>query len=142
MQAVIVHDDFSEVNRFGRALSRRGFMVTSCSDQQTASQYVRRRVADLLILKHRMEDRYTTSVAPPGEFTNPRIATIVLSDWTRQRALDLFELVPSLHAVLQPAPDADVLAALGVQAVQNPLASLLVLSPQNRIARPIHKKVA
>ncbi len=142
MQALIVHDDFSEVERLGRALSRRGFMVTSSSDQRQAQSYVRRTVTDLLVLKQQIGNRHTTSVALAAEHHNPRTATILMSERPRADAVELFELIPSLQAVLGMEPEAQLLASLGLQAVQNPGETMLVLSPHARLPRDAPRQVA
>ena len=129
MQALIVHDELGELDRIGRALSRRGFMVITCTNQDEAVSLVRRSVTDLVILKDKIETRYTSAVALAAEYNNPQAVTFLLTERSRVQSFELFELVPSLHAVLSARPDAQLVAALGLQAVENPTKSTLVLSP-------------
>lgn len=136
MQARIVHDDAAEVRRVGDALARRGFTVATCACQDSAIAFVRGSIVDIVVLKQVIDGRHTTSVALAAEYHSPRVATILLSTRRRAEAVELFELIPSLNAILGPCPDAHVLAALAVQAVRNPSSNLLILSPEERIARP------
>lgn len=134
MQALIVHDDPSEVERIRAILARRGFMAACCTGQDDAIAHIRRQPADLLVLKQVIGGRHTTSVALAGEYRNPGLASILLTERNRADAVELFELVPSLFAILGPRPDSPLLASLALQAVEAAIAPVLVLSPASRVA--------
>ena len=135
MQALIVHDDPAASDRLARALSQRGFMVTQHSDQDQAIDFVRNSVTDLVVLKQVIAGRHTTSVALAAEYHHPSAVTLLLSTRSRAGSVDLFEQIPSLHAILSVHPDPQLVSALGVHAVQNPNAATLVLSPGQRVVR-------
>lgn len=135
MQALIVHDDPTEVQRLRMALARRGFMVAFCNSQEEALGFVRKCVTDLLILKQVIEGRHTTAVALAAERHHPRVSTILLSKRAREDALELFELIPSVTAILSSRPESNVLATLAISAVQNINQPMLVLAPHDRMPR-------
>jgi len=136
MQALIVHDDPAEVARIRAVLERRGFLTATCPDQDEAVARIRRLPVDLIVLKQVIGTRHTTAVALAGELRNPGLATILLSARSREDTLELFELVPSLFAILGPRPDGALLSSLALQAVEASLAPVLVLSPEARIRDP------
>ena len=119
MQALIVHDNPAEIDRLRSVLARRGFMVSFCTDQEAAVKFVRRSVTDLVVLKQVIDGRHTTSVALAAEHFHSRAATILLSDRKRRDAVELFELIPSLHAVLGLRPESQMLGTLAISAVQS-----------------------
>jgi len=133
MQALIVHDDLTESERLRVALSRRGFMVSICTDQETALDFVRRNVTDLLVLKQVIAERHTTSLALAAERHHPRVSTVLLSKRRRADALELFELVPSLCAILGANPESNVLSTIAISAVQSTSQPTLVLAPYDRL---------
>ena len=137
MQALIVHDDPSEIDRLRKVLSRRGFMVSYCTNQREAAQFVRHSVTDLLILKQVIDGRHTTSVALAAEYYHPRAATILLSERQRADAVELFELIPSLHAFLGPRPEAQTVGALAVSAVQSASQPVMVMEAHISAAVPL-----
>ena len=134
MQALIVHDEMAETQRIGRVLARRGFMVAACSDQTRATRFVRHTTTDLLILKEVIGGRHTTSVALAAEWRNPHAATLLLSERGRADAAELFEMIPTLRAILGRGADVQTLAALAMEAVRNPSQVLLVLDPRSRVS--------
>ncbi len=133
MQALIVHDHPAEIDRLRAVLARRGFMVSFCTDQEAAIKFVRRSVTDLLVLKQVIDGRHTTSVALAAEHFHARAATILLSHRQRRDAVELFELIPSLHAVLGLRPESQMLGTLAISAVQSAGQPVLVLGPGTRV---------
>ena len=142
MQALILHDDFSEVDRIGRALTRRGFMVSSCDNTQDATKFVKTKPTDIVVLKESIDGVFTTGTALAAEWRNPSAVAILISGRSRDRTKELFELVPSLQSILPHGSDPQVIATLALQAVQYPNNSMFVLSPNVRIDRPMQKRVA
>ena len=136
MQALIVHDDPLETRRFGRAMLQRGFLVAACGELAKARAFVRQGTTDLLILKHMLANRDTTAVALAAEHYNPKAATILLTARQRTQAIELFDLIPSLQAILGPDADAKLTADVAIQAVRNPSGRVLILSPQSRTSLP------
>jgi len=134
MQALIVHDDHSEVQRLRGLLGRHGFQTAACTDQAGGLDQMRRMPVDLLVLKQVIGGRHTTSVALAGELRNPALATVLLTERSRQDAVELFELVPSLFAILGPRPEETLLSTLAVQAVEAKVPPVLVLTPSVRVA--------
>ena len=139
MQALIVHDDPAEIDRLRTALSRRGFMVSHCQNQSEGLQFVRSAVTDLLVLKQVIDGKHTTSVSLAAEHFHPRAATILLSERQRADAVELFELIPSLHAVLGPRPDDQTIGTLALSAVQNTSQPVLVLTARDKVAEPMNE---
>ena len=80
-------------------------MVITCTNQDEAVSLVRRSVTDLVILKDKIETRYTSAVALAAEYNNPQAVTFLLTERSRVQSFELFELVPSLHAVLSARPN-------------------------------------
>jgi CheY-like chemotaxis protein len=139
MQALIVHDDPAEIDRLRTGLSRRGFMVSHCQNQSEGLQFVRSAVTDLLVLKQVIDSKHTTSVALAAEHHHPRAATILLSDRQRADAVELFELIPSLQAVLGPRPDDQTIGSLALSAVQDASQPVLVLTAKDKVSEPANE---
>ena len=133
MQALIVHDDISEIQRIRLLLARRGYDVLETSDQAAGVLLARRKTVDLLILKLRIGDKHTSSVALAAEYNNPDVATVLLADGERADLLELFELIPSVKAILPEAPDRILLAALMTTVVDPDATSVLLLTPDHAV---------
>ena len=127
MQVLIVHDSNAEIRRIGTELIDKGFLVRGCSCRQLAETIIANTTIDLLILPEKLNDKYITALALLAEFTNPNVACIMLSDSTRRRRAELFELVPSLRAVMATTPDVGLLSTLALQVVASTGSDTLVL---------------
>ena len=95
--------------------------------QVQALLFITNTTIDLLILPELLNDKYITALALLAEFTNPKVASIMLSGSTRRRRAELFELVPSLRAVMATAPDVGLLSTLALQVVAKTGSETLVL---------------
>lgn len=77
-----------------------------------------RDAVDVLVLGEALGGRLTHDVALLAECRNPAVATILLSDRPADEAEELWELLPSLHAILGGATPARLVAEVARNAAR------------------------
>lgn len=114
MQVMILEEDPTLRTRIAGALAPEGVDVLSFGRLAPAKEAARRAKVDILLLGDRVEGRLAGDVALLAEWRNPRLASLLLSDRSPEEAEDLFDLIPSLQAVLARGTGPRSLARLAV----------------------------
>lgn len=133
MQVLVLDDDINRQYAVAHALQERGLFVLRASDAAAANAYLRRTIADVVILRHWIGKRACLSAALAAEYYNPQVVTILLSDQPGGGSDELFELIPSLSALLGEATPPALIADLAVSAVAPRKKEALVLGREDRI---------
>lgn len=117
MQAMLIEEDPAARAGTAAALAQAGFAVTVAGSVEDAKAAVRRASVDVLVTPERVGGRLAHDVALLAEWRNPGLGTILLSD--RKEDMDeIFELLPSLRAVLERDAPARTLAQLALAAAR------------------------
>ena len=112
MQVLIVDDDIDRQSDLTIAFMQAGFQAMATHSLRVAETCIRRNVVDLLVMTERVQGRLTHALALLGEYRNPMLATILLTDRTDSDVDELFLLLPSLHGLLSPDSDPAVVTKL------------------------------
>jgi hypothetical protein len=114
MQVMIVEEDATLRTRITGALAPEGVNVLSFGRLGPAKEAARRANVDILVLGESIEGRLASDVALLAEWRNPRLGSILLSDRESDAAEELFDLIPSLQAVLARGTGPRTLARLAI----------------------------
>ncbi|TNC47993.1 response regulator transcription factor [Rubellimicrobium rubrum] len=119
MQVMILDEDPALRTQIAAALTHEGFDVLSFGRVQPAKDAARLAIVDVLVLGEAVDGRLAHDVALLAEWRNPGLGAILLSDRQGTEFDELFELIPSLQAVLGRQTDPRTLAQLALSAVRS-----------------------
>lgn len=111
---MILEEDAILRTRITGALAPEGVDVLSFGRLAPAKEAARRANVDILVLGETIEGRLASDVALLAEWRNPRLGSILLSDRDADAAEELFDLIPSLQAVLARGTGARTLARVAI----------------------------
>ncbi|MBQ2260280.1 MAG: imidazoleglycerol-phosphate dehydratase [Loktanella sp.] len=100
MKAVILRNDAGLAAQLAGFLTARGVSVLCAASRDRAQAMIRAQVIDLIVMDERIAGRLTHGLALSAERRNPCVNAILLTDRPAAQTDDLFDLIPSLHALL------------------------------------------
>jgi len=100
MQVLILEDDPAFQAQLALAMMGKGFNVLCVETVPAAEAFLRLDMADVLIAGERIGGRLSHPVALLAECRNPLVAAVLLTERTGPDLDELFDLMPSLVAVL------------------------------------------
>lgn len=116
MQAMIVEGDATLRSAIASALARAGFDVTCMADVEEARAHLRSAGVDVLVTAEVVGERLAHDVALLAEWRNPLVASLLLTDREGAELDELFDLLPSLHAIVGRGTPPKTLARLALEA--------------------------
>jgi hypothetical protein len=120
MQVMVINDDPEVQVRVAKGLMSKGFQVVGMETVARACAYVKIDPVDILITGERVGGRLSHTVALAAECANPMVTTMLLTDRTDPEIEELYELLPSLYALISPRSDPAIVARLALSAVASP----------------------
>lgn len=120
MQVMVINDDPEVQVRVAKGLMSKGFQVVGMETVARACAYVKIDPVDILITGERVGGRLSHTVALAAECANPMVTTMLLTDRTDPEIEELYDLLPSLYALISPRSDPTVVARLALSAVASP----------------------
>ncbi|MDX8351281.1 imidazoleglycerol-phosphate dehydratase [Cognatiyoonia sp. IB215182] len=100
MRALILRHDPNAAVASSRALIEKGFQILCVDTRAAAEMLVRSDTIDLLVMDEQVQGEMTHTVALSGERQNPYISAILMTDRSREETDDLYDLIPSLYALV------------------------------------------
>ncbi|MDX8348331.1 imidazoleglycerol-phosphate dehydratase [Cognatiyoonia sp. IB215446] len=100
MRALILRHDPIAAVASSRALIEKGFQILCVDTRAAAEMLVRSDTIDLLVMDEKVQGEMTHAVALSGERKNPYISAILMTDRSRDETDDLYDLIPSLYALV------------------------------------------
>ncbi|WP_052700870.1 hypothetical protein [Loktanella sp. S4079] len=119
MKALIMRNDPFAAAATARVFVEKGFQILCVDRHDVAAALVRMDVVDLLVMDEAFDGRLTHALALSAERANPYVSTILVTERIGARADELYDLIPSLHALVGASADAGLLGRLGVASVTN-----------------------
>ena len=123
---MILEEDAILRTRITGALAPEGVDVLSFGRLGPAKEAARRANVDILVLGETIDGRLASDVALLAEWRNPRLGSILLSDRDAEAAEELFDLIPSLQAVLARGTGARTLARVAIATARSQEGIVLV----------------
>lgn len=117
MRALILrHDPFAAIAS-ARALIDKGFQILCVDTRAAAEMLVRSDTIDLLVMDEHVQGEMTHTIALSGERQNPYISAILMTDRAREETDDLYDLIPSLYALVGGETAPNLIGQLAVASV-------------------------
>jgi len=126
MQVMIVEEDPTLRTQITGALAPEGVDILSFGRLGPAKEAARRATVDILVLGETVEGRLASDVALLAEWRNPRLGSILLSNRDAEAAEELFDLIPSLQAVLARGTGARTLARVAIATARSQEAMVIL----------------
>jgi hypothetical protein len=121
MQVMVLEQDQFFQAQLASALMGKGFQVICVDNVGAAENFIRLDFIDILVFGERLEGKLSHSVALLAECKNPLVNAVLLTDRTGNDIDELFDLLPSVYAILgrkvTPAVVAQVVLASTVGTV-------------------------
>ncbi len=119
MKALILRNDTQSAIATSGALADKGFQIHCVDSLTVAHTLIGIDTIDLVVMDERVNGQLTHAVALSGERKNPYQSAIMLTDRPGVDSDDLYELIPSLYALVGTDVSADLLGKLAFSAVSN-----------------------
>ncbi len=119
MKALILRNDAQTAIATTRALADKGFQILCVDSLTVAHTLIGIDTIDLVVMDERVKGQLTHAVALSGERKNPYQSAIMLTDRPGADSDDLYDLIPSLYALVGMDVSADLLGKLALSAVSN-----------------------
>ena len=100
MKALILRKDPHAAVATAHALTEKGFQILSVDTLAVAHALIRIDAIDLLVLDEEVEGQLTHAIALSAERRNPYLSAIFLTDRAQDITDDLYDLIPSLYALV------------------------------------------
>ena len=126
MQVMIVEEDPTLRTQITGALAPEGVDILSFGRIGPAKDAVRRANVDILVLGESVGGRLASDLALLAEWRNPRLGAILLSDREGAAAEELYDLIPSLQAVLGRRTGPRTLARVAIATARSQEAIVVV----------------
>lgn len=117
MQVLIVDDDITRQTDLSLAFMEAGLHPSGTACHGIAERCIRKGWIDLVVMAERVSGRLTHHLALLAEWRNPLAATILLTTRHDQDTDELFKLLPSLHCLLAPDADPELVTKLSLASV-------------------------
>ncbi len=119
MKALILRNDAQSAIATSGALADKGFQILCVDSLTVAHTLIGIDTIDLLVMDERVNGQLTHAVALSGERKNPYQSAIMLTDRPGADSDDLYDLIPSLYALLGTDVSPGLLGKLAFSAVSN-----------------------
>ena len=119
MKALILRQNAVSTAAISQALADKGFQILCVDTLAAAHALIRMETVDLLVMDERVEGQLTHAIALSGERKNPYLSAIILTDRPGMECDDLYELIPSLYALIGAETVADLIGKLAISAVSS-----------------------
>lgn len=119
MRALILQDDDAAAVSSSRALIDKGFQILCVKNRDVAETLIRMDKIDLLVMDEQVDGCLTHAIALSGERKNPFISSIIVTDRSKEETDDLYELIPSLYALVGNNTAPDLMGQLAHSSVTN-----------------------
>ncbi len=119
MKALILLNDADAAVATARTLIDKGFQILCVETLAVAHALIRVDTIDLLVMDERIEGQLTHAIALSSERRNPYLSVILLTNRTAEETDDLYELIPSLYALVGEDTAPDLLGKLALSSVSN-----------------------
>ncbi len=140
MQVLIVDDDIKRQADLSLAFMEAGLHTNGTASHAVAESCIRRGWIDVAVMAETVAGRLTHHLALLAEWRNPLLATILLTPRRDEDVEELFTLLPSLHCLLAPDIDRDLITKLLLASVigSSRAAPPMVLPPEQMVGEPPH----
>lgn len=119
MKALILRRNAKAAVATAHALTEKGFQILSVDTLAVAHSLIRIDTIDLLVMDERIEGQLTHAIALSAERRNPYLSAIFCTDRAREDTEDLYELVPSLYALVGSDTAPELLGQLALSSISN-----------------------
>lgn len=119
MKALILRADAAQAVETAQLLAQQGFQTLCVASRDIAHAMIRADVIDLMVMDERVGGQLTHTLALSAERRNPYVSTIILTDAAADATDDLYDLLPSLYALVGTGVGARMMAQLVLSAVAN-----------------------
>lgn len=119
MKALILRNDPQAAIATAHALTDKGFQILSVDTLAVAHALIRIDTIDLLVMDEDVEGQLTHAIALSAERKNPYVSAIFLTDRTHEVTNDLYDLIPSLYALVGNDTAPGLLGQLALSSVSN-----------------------
>jgi hypothetical protein len=119
MKALILRADAATAVETAHLLAQKGFQTLCVASRDIAHAMIRADVIDLMVMDERVGGQLTHTLALSAERRNPYVSTIILTDEGADTTDDLYDLLPSLYALVGTGVTARMLGQLVLAAVAN-----------------------
>ncbi|MEO1638070.1 MAG: hypothetical protein AAFU41_02330 [Pseudomonadota bacterium] len=116
MKALILRADPDASVATAHALTEKGFQVLCLQSQTVAHALIRIDTLDLLVMEEEVGGQLTHAIALSAERRNPGISAILMTDRASAEIDELYELVPSVYALVGTETPPALLAQLAQSA--------------------------
>ncbi|KMW58087.1 hypothetical protein AIOL_003057 [Candidatus Rhodobacter oscarellae] len=113
MQVLLVTDDLPQQEAIMIPFIKAGVLVTATSSLKVAEAFISTNVVDLLVASERVRGRLSHSTILMAEHQHAHLSTILLTDRTDRDAEEVFELIPSVHALIGTGVPGEVVLQFG-----------------------------
>ncbi len=136
MQVLIVDDDITRQTDLSLAFMEAGLHTSGTGSHAVAERCIRKGWIDLVVMAERVSGRLTHPLALLAEWRNPLVATILLTPRHGQDMEELFLLLPSLHCLLAPETEPELVTKLSLASVISTARRMppMVLTPDQMVA--------
>ncbi len=119
MKALLLRHDVEAAAGDAQALIDKGFQVVCVETRNVAHALMRIETVDLLVMEERIGGRLTHALALSAERHNPYISTVLMTDRPGSETDELYELIPSLYALVGTDTAPRLLGQLALSSVEN-----------------------
>lgn len=119
MRALILQTDSDAAVASSRALIDKGFEILCVKNRDVAETLIRMDTIDLLVMDEQIDGCLTHAIALSGERKNPYISSIIVTDRTKAETDDLYDLIPSLYALVGGETEPNLVGQLALSSVAN-----------------------
>ncbi|MBQ1202469.1 MAG: imidazoleglycerol-phosphate dehydratase [Loktanella sp.] len=119
MKAMILRDDAADAVQTAHLLSRKGFQTYCVGSRDIAQAMLQAELIDLLVMDERIGAQLTHALALSAERRNPYLSTIIMTDQGAEATDDLYDLIPSLYALIGTRTGTDMMGQIVLSAVAN-----------------------
>ncbi|WP_341368228.1 hypothetical protein [Yoonia sp. BS5-3] len=100
MKALILRNQPDAAIANAQALLGQGFQILHVENRDVAETLIRMDRIDLLVMDEELDGCLTHTIALSAERKNPYISSIIVTDRSREETDDLYDLIPSLYALV------------------------------------------
>ena len=119
MKALILRNDSDAAVTSSQALLDKGFQILCVDKRDVAETLIRMETIDLLVMDEELDGCLTHAIALSAERKNPYISSIIVTERAREETDDLYELIPSLYALIGENTSSHIVGQLALSSVAN-----------------------
>lgn len=119
MKALILRNDSDAAVTSSQALLDKGFQILCVEKRDVAETLIRMETIDLLVMDEELDGCLTHTIALSAERKNPYISSIIVTERAREETDDLYDLIPSLYALIGQNTSSHIVGQLALSSVAN-----------------------